>query len=282
LVDPVVNDLMGAFLPRGKADLVEQFTLHYPFHVIYRQLAMPTDDIRTFHKLAIGQTVMMFDPEHGREAGAKLGEYFRAMIAARRRQPGDDLVSLLASAEVEGEYLPEDVLVSFLRQLLNAGGDTTYRGTSVLLVGLLQDPEQLAALRADRTLIGPAIDEALRWNGPVTAATRLTTREVELGGVRIPEGAALDVILGSANRDETRFPDPDRFDIRRDRQHRHFAFAGGPHVCIGQHLARIEMTRAINAILDRLPNLRLDPDQPAPEIRGAMMRVPRNIHVRFD
>lgn len=281
LVDPVVNDLMAKFVPRGKADLVQEFTLHYPFHVIYRQLAMPTDDIATFHKLAIGQTVMMFDPDHGREAGQNLGDYFRAMIAERRRQPGDDLVSLLASAEVEGEYLPEEVLVSFLRQLLNAGGDTTYRGTSVLLAGLLENPDQLELLRRDRSLMTGAIEEALRWNGPVTAATRMTTRDVVLGGVSIPAGSCLDVITGSANRSASHFPNPDRFDITRDRQQRHFAFAAGPHVCIGQHLARIEMTRAMNAILDRLPNLRPDPDQPSAEIRGAMMRTPKHLHVVF-
>jgi len=281
LVDPVVAALMDKFLPRGAADLVEEFTLHYPFHVIYRQLAMPTTDVRTFHKLAIGQTVMMFDPEHGKEAGQKLGVYFKAMIDERRRNPGDDLVSLLAHAEVDGHYLPEEVLISFLRQLLNAGGDTTYRGTSVLLAGLLGDPAQLDAVRQDRSLIPQAIEEALRWNGPVAAATRVATKDVVLGGVPIPAGAALDVITGSANRDETRFPDPDRFDIFRERKQRHFAFAAGPHVCIGQHLARVEMTRAVNAILDHLPNLRLDPEQPHPEIRGAMMRVPKHLHVRF-
>jgi cytochrome P450 len=106
--------------------------------------------------------------------------------------------------------------------------------------------------------------------------------DVELAGVTLPAGACLSVAAGSANRDPTRFENPDRFDIFRDRRHRHFAFASGPHVCIGQHLARVEMTRALNAILDRLPNLRLDADMPAPRIQGIMMRVPRHLHVRFD
>ena len=281
IVDPVVNDLMAAFIQRGKADLIQEFTLHYPFHVIYRQLNMPTDDIRTFHKLAIGQTVMMFDPDHGREAGLKLGEFFKSMIDERRLNPGDDLVSILAQAEVDGEYLPQEILISFLRQLLNAGGDTTYRGTSVLLAALLENPAQLEAVRKDRTLCAQAIEEGLRWNPPVTAATRMTSKDVVLGGVEIPTGSIIDVIIGSANRDETRFPNPDKFDIFRARTHRHFAFAVGPHVCLGQHLARIEMTRALNGLLDRLPNLRLDPDMPPPQIRGAMMRVPQHLYVRF-
>lgn len=281
LVDPVVRDLMDKFIDRGKADLVQQFTLHYPFHIIYRQLALPPEDVKTFHKLAIAQTLVSVDIEHGTEASRKLGAYFKALVDERRRNPGEDLVSLLATAEVEGEYLPEDVLISFLRQLVNAGGDTTYRGTSVLLTGLLSNPDQLDAVRKDRALIPQAIEEALRWDGPVLMQARMAARDVTLGGVSIPAHAFIDVVAGSANRDEQRFPDPDRFDIFRKPAHRHFAFAYGPHVCIGQHLARVEMTRALNAILDRMPNVRLDPDMPPPQIRGIMMRVPHSIHVRF-
>jgi cytochrome P450 len=191
-------------------------------------------------------------------------------------------VSMLAQVEVDGDVLPEEVLVSFLRQLVNAGGDTTYRGTSILLVGLLNNPEQLDAVRRDRTLIPQAIDEALRWDGPVVVQARTAARETELGGMKIPVNALIDVVAGSANRDPSRYPDPDKFDIFRPRKHRHFAFAYGPHVCIGQHLARMEMTRALHAILDRLPNVRLDPDMPPPDVRGTMMRVPKHIHVVFD
>ncbi len=190
-------------------------------------------------------------------------------------------MSLLAHAEVDGEYLPEEILVSFLRQLVNAGGDTTYRATSMLLTGLLTHPDQLEAVRKDRSLIPQAIEEALRWDGPVLIATRTPSLDAELCGVKLPAGACLSVASGSANRDPSRFENPDRFDIFRRKQ-RHFAFAFGPHVCIGQHLARVEMTRALNAILDHLPNLRLDPDMPPPRIQGTMMRVPRRIHVRFD
>lgn len=282
LVDPVVAALMDQFTHRGKADLVQEFTHHYPFHIIYRQLALPPEDVKVFHKLAIAQTVVSYDVAHGTEASRKLGVYFKALLDERRQHPGDDLVSLLAQAEVDGDVLPEEILVSFLRQLVNAGGDTTYRATSILLTGLLTNPEQLAAVRADRSLVPQAIEEALRWDGPVLIATRTPTVDVELGGVQIPAGACLSVASGSANRDPKRFADPDRFDIFRERKHRHFSFAFGPHVCIGQHLARVEMTRALNAILDRLPNLRLDPDMPPPRVQGTMMRVPKHLHVVFD
>ena len=282
IVDPVVNELMDKFIAGGKADLIQQFTLHYPFGVIYRQLNLPPGEGKLFHKLAVAQTLVSFDYKNGSEANRNLGDYFPQLIAERRANPGNDLVSLLAHAEVDGEYLPEDMLVSFFRQLVNAAGDTTYRGTSVLLTKLLQNPDQLDALRRDRSLLPNAIEEALRFDGPVIEQARWAAKETEVAGVKIPADSIVHVMAGAANRDPAMFENPDRFNIRRPNSNRHFSFSGGPHICIGQHLARVEMTRATNAILDRLPNLRLDPDMPPPSIRGAMMRVPHNLYVRFD
>ena len=279
IVDPAVNFLMDEFRHRGHADLVQEFTIRYPFEVIYRQLDLPRDDVRTFQRLAIGQTDYI-NMERAKEASEKLGIYFRELVDERRANPGDDLVSLLATTEVDGEYLPELVLTSFLRQLMNAAGDTTYRGTSILLTKLLENPDQLEAIRKDRKLIAPAIEEALRFDGPVINQARMAATDLEIAGVHIPKGSILDCMAGAANRDPAVWPDPDTFDIFR-RRDAHWAFARGPHICVGQHLARVEMTRAMEAILDHLPNLRLDPDKPAPDIRGAMMRVPKHIFVRF-
>ena len=279
IVDPVVHDLMDKFVDRGHADLIEEFTLRYPFEVIYKQLNLPESDVRTFQRLAIGQTDYMH-MEQAQEASVKLGAYFKALVDERRRNPGDDLVSLLANTEVDGEYLPELVLISFLRQLMNAAGDTTYRGTSVLLTALLENPEQLEEIRQNRKLIPAAIEEALRWDGPVLVQLRMAKNDVVLGGVEIPAGSLLDVVAGAANRDPALFPDPDRFDIHRTRD-AHFSFSRGAHICVGQHLARVEMTRALHAVLDNLPNLRFDPDKPRAEIRGSMMRVPKHLYVRF-
>jgi len=281
VVDPVVTSLMDRFIDRGAADLVQEFTFHYPFQIVYRQLGLPAEDVSIFHKLAMAQILVSVDVPHGTEASRKLGTYFKALIERRRRTPGDDLVSVLATTEVDGQYLPEEVLISFLRQLVNAGGDTTYRATSVLLTGLLSNPDQLEALRRDRSLMPQAIEEALRWDGPVLIQTRLAAQDTELGGVKVPAGSVLDVAAGAANRDPARYPNPDQFDIFRKSEHRHLGFSFGPHVCIGQHLARVEMTRAMHSILDRLPKLRLDPAQPPPQIRGIMMRVPKHLHVRF-
>ena len=284
IVQPVIEGLLDKVMDRGTLDLVQDFTIRYPFQVIYRQLKLPPEDILVFHKLAAAQGAFFFEPSQAIDAGRKLGEYFTPLIRDwRRRSPDEgDLISLLAHAEADGEVLPEQVVVSFLRQLTTAAGDTTYRGTSNLMVGLLTNPDQLKAVREDRSLVTPAIEEALRWEGPVTHSPRMATRDFEMHGFTFRKGDTIDLVQASASRDPDKFPDPDRFDIHRSRQVRHMAFATGPHVCIGQHLARVEMERALNAILDRLPRLRFDPDKPPPEIRGVVNRAPKHVYARFD
>jgi cytochrome P450 len=215
------------------------------------------------------------------EAARKLGEYFTALIAARRAEPRDDLITVLVSATVEGETLPEGNVLGFLRQLIAAGGDTTFRGTSVFLTGLLQNPDQLEALRVDRSLLPQAIEEALRWEPPAAATVRQATRDLSLGGVPIKAGSRVHVAIISANRDERVFDEPERFNIFRAKK-RNFGFGHGIHICLGQHLARLEITRAMNVILDNLKNLRLDPSKPGPVIRGSTLRYPDHLDVCFD
>jgi cytochrome P450 len=288
LVPHVVNSIIDTFAQRGHAELVSEFTVLYPFHVIYGQLHLPSHEREVFHKLAVGLMCIGVDHAHALEASRNMGDYFSVLVQERRAKlvgantiPEDDMVSMLALAEVDGERLPDEITVSFLRQLMNAAGDTTYRSTGALLVGLLTHPEQLDAVQRDRTLVPQAIEEALRWDGPLTVLTRQATRDIVLDGVAIPAGAKIDVVQGTANRDPARFADPDSFNIFR-KPERNMAFAYGPHVCIGQHLARLEMARALNGLLDRLPKLRLDPDKPAPRILGFNSRAPLTIHVRFD
>jgi cytochrome P450 len=281
LVPRVVDRLINKFVGTGRAELVNDFTIHYPFDIVYEQLALPPGDSVIFQKLAVGLMCIGIDPAHAMEASHNLGVYLESLLVSRGRAGSDDLIGMLARAEVEGERLPTDIAVSFLRQLMNAAGDTTYRSTGSFFVGLLSNPDQLAAVKADRSLIPAAIEEALRWEGPLTVLTRQTTREVVLDGVVIPKGAKIDVVQGSANHDPAQFENPDVFNIFRPRK-RNFAFAYGPHICIGQHLARVEMQRAINMLLDRLPNLRLDPDCPPPVICGLNSRAPLELRVKFD
>jgi cytochrome P450 len=281
IVGPVIEELMSAFEGSRQAELVEQFARPYPFQVIYRMLGLPPDHTAVFYKLTIAQIITYPTMDKALDASAKLGRYFKRLLDQRRATPGTDIVSVIASAEADGSPLPDDVAISFLRQLINAGGDTTFRTSTVLLTGLLTNPDQLDAVRADRSLVAAAVEEALRWDGPVLASSRETTQEVVVDGVPIPAGARLDLMYGAANRDLAVFDDPDRFDIFRPK-HRHFGFAFGAHNCLGQLLARLEMTRALNAVLDQLPNVRLDPDYPVPYLQGAMMRTPKALRVIFD
>jgi len=279
-VDPIVATLIDRFVDRGKVDLVSEFAVYYPFLFICRQLGLVPADEETYHKMTLALLCVSIDPPHAEEAKVKLGDYYRARIEECRGKEGDDIVTRLANAEIEGEYLPVEIIVSFLRLLLSAASDTTYRTTSNLFTALLTNPEQLDALRKDRSLVPAAIEEVLRWEAPVTFIQRNASRDCTLGGVEIPKGALVEVWNGAANRDPARYPEPDNFDLFRKRD-RHFAFSSGPHVCLGQHLARVEMTRAVNAVLDRLPNLRLDPDQPPPQVVGINGRAPFAVHACF-
>ena len=279
IVGPVIDELVSGFKERGTADLVQDFTIRFPFEIIFRQLGLPQEHIHTFQRLAIGQTDF-FTPGRAKEAGEKLGRYFEQLVKIRRRAPGVDLVSLLATTEVDGEYLPPLVLISFLRQLMNAAGDTTYRGTSILLAQLLRNPRQLEAVRVDRRLVPDAIEEGLRFDGPVVSQTRQSLVDTRLGGVDIPAGAILDVVAGAANRDPQQWDHPDQFDIFGPRK-AHWSFSRRPQICVGQQHGRVKMTWALEAVLDRLPGVQLDPGKPVPEALGVMMRVPRHLHVRF-
>lgn len=283
LIPSVIHEIIDEFAGDGRADLVSQFTRKFPFHFIHEILALPQADRATFHKLAVGQVAIIYDEAHGMDAIGKLKSYLTGLVEARRRNPmsDGDIVSVLANAEVDGERIPDDVVIAFFRQLMTAGGDTSYHGSGSILTGLLTNPDQLDEVRANRDLVPVAIDEGLRWNCPVLAIFRTPTQEVELAGRLLKPGDCLDVIIGSANRDDTAYEHPDLFDIHRP-QKRHNAFGFGPHICIGQHLARLEVGIAINAILDRLPNLRLDPDYPPPHVVGIGTRGPEEIHVLFD
>ncbi len=281
LVDPVVDSLLAHFRNRGSADLVTEFAQHYPFGVIYRMLNLPVEDTAVFHKLSVAQTNLHVDPRYAIEAGAKLGNYFAGMLADRRDNPGEDLVSSLAVAEADGERLPDEIIIAFLRQLMNAGGDTTFRSTSTLLAQLMLHPDQYGAVVKDRALLSNAIDETLRWDTPVLMMYRVAAKDALLSGVRIPAGSMVQASQGAANRDPLHFADPNTFDIFRQNKSRPLRFGNGPHVCIGQHLAKLEMTRAVSALMDRLPNLRLDPQKPLPVMHGSELRSPDHVYVNF-
>ena len=287
LVGRVGNELIDGFagsdLTAGSAssvDLVKDFTFPYPTRIIARLLGLPEEDYPQFQRWSISLLSFTINPERGKAASKALEEYFAPILAARRADPQDDLISSLAVAEIDGEKLDDDEIFSFLRLLLPAGVETTYRSLGNLLLGLLTHPHQLDAVRADRSLIPQAIEEAVRWEAPLLTITRVAAHDTVLGGVHIPAGSSVMPMLGAANRQDDRYPDPDRFDIYRAAR-TPISWGHGAHVCLGMHLARLEMRVALNLLFDRLPNLRLDPAAADPHIRGQVFRSPTALPVLF-
>ncbi len=280
LVGPVVHGLIDRFIERGSADLVRELTFPFPVTVIAGMIGVPEDQHRNFHRWAVELISVTFARERGVAASEKLGHLFAEILADRRKQPRDDLTSVLAHAEIEGSKLSDDDIFAFLRLLAPAGAETTYRSSSNLLLALLTHPSQLEALRQDRSLIPQAIDEGLRWECPLTGIMRIATAETEVAGAKLPAGALVNVNLGAANHDDARYEDPERFDIFRPRK-QHLAFASGPHTCLGMHLALMETRVVLEAVLDRLPNLQLDSTAQDIHIGGVIFRSPAALPVRF-
>ena len=213
LVGRVGNELIDTFADRGKADLVKEFTFPYPTQIIAGLLGLPREDFPQFQRWSISLLSFTINPERGKAASKALEDYFTPILADRRDDPRDDLISGLARAEIDGEKLADEEIFSFLRLLLPAGIETTYRSLGNLLFALLSNPDQLDAVRAHRSLLPQAIEEAVRWEAPLLTITRVATRDTQLGGVDIPAGSSVMPMLGAANRQEDRYPDPDRFDI---------------------------------------------------------------------
>jgi cytochrome P450 len=280
LVGAVVDELLDRVAPHGAADLVRALTFPFPVQVIARILGLPRADYPQFQRWSLQLISVGVNFDRAVHASHQLKEYFAPIVADRRRKPQDDLISDLCASEVDGHQLDDEEIYAFLRLLLPAGVETTYRSSGNLLFGLLSNPAQLDALRADRSLMGQAMEEALRWEPPLLLIMRVATRDIELGGIHIAAGTAVGTNLGAANRDDVRYARPDEFDIFRDPK-QHMAFGFGPHMCLGMHLARMETRVAINAVLDRLPDLRLDPAADDVHIHGDIFRSPNALPVVF-
>jgi cytochrome P450 len=214
------------------------------------------------------------------EASAELKDYFLQQIELRRSKPTEDIIGDLVSAEIDGEKLSDEAIYSFLRLLLPAGLETTYRSSGNLLYLLLSHPDQFLAVQKDHDLIAPAIEEGLRFETPLTTVQRYAAEATEIEGVELPQGAVVDVCIGSANRDEKRWERSEEFDIFR-RRVPHLSFAAGEHTCMGLHLARMETRVAVETLLARLTNIQLVTEGD-PHIFGQPFRSPTAIPVTFD
>ena len=280
IVRPICNALIDEFIDAGEADLVRNFTFEFPTRVIAQLLGLPDEDLPMFRKRAVQLISYTVNYEFAFEASAALKNYFLEQIEKRRSKPTDDIIGDLVTAEIDGEKLSDEAIYSFLRLLLPAGLETTYRSSGNLLYLLLTHPDQFAALQEDRELIGQAIEEGLRFETPLTTVQRFTTEDTEVEGVKIPARSAIGVCMASANRDERRWERSEEFDIFRNHVP-HISFAAGEHTCLGLHLARLETRVALDCLLSRLTNVKLLTDDD-PHIHGQPFRSPTALPVTFD
>ncbi|HSL52708.1 MAG TPA: cytochrome P450 [Candidatus Deferrimicrobiaceae bacterium] len=269
-IQQIVDGLLDEAAGRGSMDLIEEFAYPLPVRVICEMLGVPVQDHERFKAwgldIARGLDAIMLPPDSpvgqrsvsGRRA---LAEYFRELIAERRAAPREDMLAALIAAEEAGDKLNEEELLATCILLLVAGHETTVNLIGNGTLALLRHPDQLRKLRESPGLIGTAVEELLRFDGPVQRTARIPSEDITIGGQTIGKGEMVMPFLGAADRDPTQFPDPDRLDISRT-DNRHIAFGMGIHFCLGAPLARMEGQIAINTLLARLPKLALATDRP--------------------
>ncbi|SFB36577.1 Cytochrome P450 [Amycolatopsis marina] len=255
---PRIEEITAGLLDdmSGTVDLLETFAFPLPITVICELLGIPDDDKEDFRRWS-GTLVSASPAEDVERASGEMSSYLLSLVEAKRAAPGDDLLSSLVHVSDEGDQLSEVELVSMIFLLLVAGHETTVNLIGNGVLALLRHPDQLAALRADPSLVPNAVEEFLRYEGPVNIATlRFTAEPLPVGDVTIPEGEFVMISLLAANRDSTRFAEPDRFDVRRPAGG-HLAFGHGIHFCVGAPLARLEADIAVRRLLERFADLRL-------------------------
>ncbi|MER5512194.1 cytochrome P450 [Streptomyces sp. NPDC002766] len=288
--------LIDAFRHTGSADLVADYATRFPVNVIADMLGLDKADHPRFHRWYTSVIAFLGnlsgDPEvtaAGERTRVEFAEYMFPIVRERREKPGDDLLSALCAAEVDGVKMSDEDIKAFCSLLLAAGGETTDKAIASIFANLLLHPDQLAAVREDRSLIARAFAETLRYTPPVHMIMRQSATEVEVSGGTIPPGATVTCLIGAANRDENRYGDPDRFNIFREdltsatafsAAADHLAFALGRHFCVGALLAKAEVEIGVDQLLDAMPDVRLAEGYDPVE-QGVFTRGPQSLPVRF-
>jgi cytochrome P450 len=273
-INEIVETLVSNLQQSNRAELNLQLCARVPVHTITRAVGLLGDDALVFRTALIKSGAYARLPiEEVQEAGRLVDSILDNLITRRRVEPGDDIISGLIAAKLKlhGEERPltsREVLIS-TKLVMLAGGGTSWRQMGITLWALLANRDQLEAVKADRQLMESAIEESVRWNPTDPVFSRLVLTETELAGFALPEGSVLEICLGAANRDPARWDNPDVYDLHRKRQN-HMGFGMGPHLCLGRDVARSEINVAINALFDHFPNMRLDPDKPAPFLTGGL------------
>lgn len=284
-IEAICQTLLDEATKKPSPDLMRDFAQPVPLTVISEMMGVPQEDQRKFHKLMSGLVGhassknilgLIFN-------GLALDRFFRNLVALKRRQPQDDLITVLVQAEEQGDRLSEDELIAMLFLLLLAGHETTVNLIGSGTLALLEHPDQLEKLLGDMSLLDSAIEEMLRFTNPVHhVAQRYALEDVPLMGYTVPKGSTVAVGIASANRDEAVFENADQFDITRT-NNRHVAFGLGIHYCLGAPLARLEAKIAFTALLTRFPHLKVTAPVESLEWRGApAMRGLKHLPISFN
>ncbi|MFD7441340.1 cytochrome P450 [Streptomyces sp. NPDC059909] len=283
-IQEITDGLLDAFVPAGRADLVADFALPLPVTVISELLGVPVEDRHEFQRWTddmIMRGAELPDPAVVNAAWQDMRAYLTKLLETKRARPADDLLSALITARDEEQQLNEDELIAMAFLLLVAGYITTVNLIGGGIAALLAHPDQLELLRSDPELLPGAIEEFLRYDGPVSPGiARFAREDVEIAGVTVPRGATVLIASAIADRDPGRFPDPDRLDITR-RDNAHLAFGHGIHYCLGAPLARLEGQVAIGTALRRLPGLALAVPPGELRWRPGGLRGPESLPVTF-
>jgi cytochrome P450 len=280
--------------PKGSADLVRELALPFPVRVVYALFGFPDDgDGDTVMKFASWALRILSGPQidpaklavtgpAAMDAGQQLFDHVLPIVRARRASGDEreDLISFMQNVELEGQRFTDEEITGFVRMLLLAAAETTSRSFANLLIMLFENPEAMEKVRADRSLINKAITESMRLDPVATNLARIAAQDMEVCGVTVPKGTAVTLSIGAANRDPSTYERPNDFWLERPMRPL-LSFGFGPHICMGMHIARMEMAVALDLLLD-FPNLRLDPAHPHPVIRGMHMRGADAVHAIWD
>ncbi len=289
-VERICDQLIDAFIDRGCCEFVSEFAFPLPGIVISEQLGLAPDQIGTFRRwadamLAPAQGLLADEDAAIRYADieAEAQHYLADVFEDRRAHPASDLISdLVAASDEEERPLSMHELQNLMQQLITGGYITTADGITSAAWLLIENPEQMRRVRADRSLVKAFAEESLRMLAPVQGLFRKATRDVEIRGVTIPAGSILHVRYGAANRDDEAFEQPDDFDVTRPHVMRHMSFGQGPHACVGAPLARQEMVTALERLLARLDDINLDTGQQPERNEGLLFYSFKTLPIRFN
>lgn len=292
----MVEELAGS---KNRGELMADLILDFPLRVIYKLFGLPSDDPKAMDEFNTRALLMVFGgmcdfrkPEEAQQrianafkASGEIYEQILAVVKSRRAAgdyQGDDLIAQLIRFDDNGRTLSDEEIAQFLRPTMAAAGETTSRAFANVIALLLERPEMLDEVRNDRSLVRPAIDEAMRFEGSVSVIPRITAKDVEVEGVHIPAGSGVTMLVGAANRDPAVHENPEVYDFHIKRKKQAMSFGMGNHMCMGMFLAKMEMELALNAVLDFMPGVRFDPDAEYEGIRGVQFRSPSAIPVVWD